>query len=91
MRLDLARAYSYTRSEATPDAGAAPLGSLENEGGRSRERWPAPSYAVACGFGRLGVSPIKCLCSTEYFPDTGCLYSKSPDRNASAAASEPFL
>ena len=51
---------------------------------------------MAWRFERLGVSPIKCLLY-NHFADTGCLYSKSPDRNTSsafevsAAALRPFL
>ena len=86
-----------TRPEATPDAEAAPLGSLENVKAGARERLAGSPSAMACRFERLGVSPIKCLRSTTDFADTGCLYSKSPDRKTSsafevsAAASEPFL
>ena len=80
-----------------PRTEAAPLGSLENVRAGARERlagspclrWLADSKGL--------VFRLSSVALYNHFGDTGCLYSKSPDRNASAAfeasaaASEPFL
>ena len=92
-----ADAQGYTRTEVAPNTTPSPVAQLETVKAGARERLRG---LPACH----GLPIRKALCFAyevsalqKDFANTGCLYSKSPDRKTSAAfevsaaASEPFL
>jgi hypothetical protein len=99
VRLDLAyaRAKSYTHYKAAPGAEAAPLDWLENAKAGARERLVGSPVCGGLPIRKAWCFAYQVFALYKDFPDTGCLYSKSPDRNTSsafevsAAASEPFF
>jgi hypothetical protein len=95
--LAYACAWSYTRPESAPDAEAAPLAQLGTVRQELARDFAGSPVCGGLPISEGSVSHLRSVCAQKDFADTGCLYSKSLDRNTSsafevsAAASEPFL